>query len=149
MMMMLSYRAKEELCPHSSGHQPAAQPGSPLPGPASAPPPAIRRQPGPPLLRGRARAHQLRRHQEVGVSAAPVPRRPPQRRLQRRRGAGSLRLWLANRPHQATGGTWCPPGRFPQPRALQLQPAAQPQVPNALSAAGGATGDSAHHPDPF
>lgn len=81
-MLIPPCRAKAELCPDPSGHQPAAQPGSALPGAATPPPPAVRRQPGPPLVGGRAGAHQLRRHQEVGVGATPAPRRPPQRRLQ-------------------------------------------------------------------
>lgn len=147
--MMPSCRAKEELCPHPSGHQPAAQPGSPLPGTATAPPPASRRQPGPPLVGGRAGAHQLRRHQEVGVGATSAPRRPPQQRLQRRGGARPVRLCLARRHHQAASGARHPLGRLAQPGPLQLQPPAEPQVPHALSAAGGAASDSTNHPDPL
>lgn len=95
LLMMLSGRAKEELCPHPFGHQPAAQPGSSLSSPVATPPPPFRRQPGPPLLRGGAGTHQLRRQQEVGVCAPPAARRPPQQRLQRRGGAGPLRLRVA------------------------------------------------------
>jgi len=144
-------REAEKLCPHAFGHQPATQPGPPLPGPVTTPPPPLRRQSGPPLLRGGgARADQPRRQPEVGVGTPPVPRRPPQQRLQRRGGAGPLRLRVAGRLRQAAGRGGRLPGHLPEPRTVQLQSAAQPKAAaHALSAAGGAAGGAAHHFDPL
>lgn len=111
----------EKLRPHPLGHQPAAQPGSPLSGSVTTPSPPFRCQSGSPLVRGRAGANQLRGQQEVGVGASPAAWRPPQQHLQRRGGAGCLRLRVAGRLSPAPGGVQRLLGSLPQPRTLQFQ----------------------------
>ncbi len=108
-----SFRETEKLCPHPLGHQPAAQPGSPLSSPVTTPPPPFRCQSRSPLFRRRAWANQLRWQQEVGVIASPAPRWSPQQRLQWWGGAGPLWLRVTGCLCQATGWAGCLPGCLP------------------------------------
>lgn len=113
-----SSRETEKLCPHPLGHQPAAQPGSPLSSPFTAPPPPFGCQSGSSLVRGRTWANQLRWQQEVGVCSSPAPQWSPQQRFQWWRGTGPLWLRDAGCICQAAGWTRRLLGSLPQSCAL-------------------------------